>query len=582
MRDMTFKNGRLKIVVLLAVCLVALFALSSVAYAASWANQYPVGTVAGQPPFVSAQLFGATGTISSATLAIDGGAATKATVDQGVGQGFWTQGTQLVGGVYVIKWTYTAGTPGLGSATIAGYPSTLSTGTPHTAVLTATGADAATYTTSFVFTLTDQVTVPPVIPPSAATTQTCRSSNCHGTTFDNDVAMGPVCTDCHIGGFGPHEFSSDNQATGHNTTLLGTFGAKTWFDGTQGVTLQYESEIASASLNATWLVGGQGPVYAPLTGNHLGAPISSITTGQVGTLTTQWAFPTSNAFWDPADPEAPSTAIKGLTSASVVTCEDCHTGLAPAGPQGAAATNSGLDPNYPGDYSYAELTKWSTCNTQYSVTQPEYTNSPAISGSGISMFPGAATHSNITSTSIVATVGLIPTTLPANVTGLSARTDGTKGATAVICAKCHDLEDLNASNTVSGDNTAHNSHHQDQLDGSAQCVNCHLGLPHAWKRPRLLVNTDVDVAPILDPQHLGTTRTTSTGDNVGNTIKGFGLGQGTAFGSGFNGQGMQSLSAVDNHTLVTSGGTLGMTNWTEASCQACGDHAGEDGIRIKE
>jgi len=72
---------------------------------------------------------------------------------------------------------------------------------------------------------------------------------------------------------------------------------------------------------------------------------------------------------------------------------------------------------------------------------------------------------------------------------------------------------------------------------------------------------------------LGTTRATSTGDNTGDTT-GRANPAGVAH-PGFNGQGMQSLSGVDNHLLVN-----GAAIWTEASCQACGDHAGEDGVRI--
>jgi len=49
---------------------------------------------------------------------------------------------------------------------------------------------------------------------------------------------------------------------------------------------------------------------------------------------------------------------------------------------------------------------------------------------------------------------------------LRLRQNGTAGASAVICAKCHDLENVVAFGdgrvgTV-GSNTGHNSHHQDQ------------------------------------------------------------------------------------------------------------------------
>jgi hypothetical protein len=172
---------------------------------------------------------------------------------------------------------------------------------------------------------------------------------------------------------------------------------------------------------------------------------------------------------------------------------------------------------------------------------------------------------------------------------LISRTDGTTGPTAVICAKCHDLENFNyASWAVEGANTAHDSHHQDQTNGSSQCVSCHIGLPHGWKRPRLLVNTATDVAPYLSPDELGTSASATTST----------LGGGSA--------GMLSLSAINNHPLggsvqepysTGSGaasvslyttynfdgsiantatpynpGHVGYAYWNEGQCAACNDH----------
>jgi hypothetical protein len=402
-----------------------------------------------------------------------------------------------------------------------------------------------------------------------------------------------ACEGCHNGAHAPHGFVNGVSrgegwiaASGHNTANFGTIGAKTKFDGTQGVTLKWESEIASASLNATWMVGGQGPVYAPLTST--GVPITSISAGQVGTVTTTWTFPTVNVFWSTTDTAAPPTAIKNLTAASVVTCQDCHTGLNAAGPHGAAQ-NWGIDPNYPGDYSYAMLTKWI-------VTNPS----------------GIRVASTLDTISVSATSGLITSdvqhpelvgTVPAY-SGGSATSNG-PSSHAVICAKCHDLENGNSGTTfgttalpwytssgattttptglintswVGASNTAHASHHQDtgtmNVDGSPQCVNCHIAIPHGWKMPRLLVDTDVDTAPYVSANMLGTTRATSTGEENSGDTRGLPNPAGVAH-PGFNGQGMQSLSGVDNHLLVN-----GAAIWTEASCQACGDHAGEDGVRI--
>jgi hypothetical protein len=60
--------------------------------------------------------------------------------------------------------------------------------------------------------------------------------------------------------------------------------------------------------------------------------------------------------------------------------------------------------------------------------------------------------------------------------------------------------------------------------------------------------------------------------------------------------GMRSLSAVDNHIAIKNAtdpnvfpaaglntvNTDDMIYWSEAGCQACNDHGGEDGIRILE
>jgi len=114
-------------------------------------------------------------------------------------------------------------------------------------------------------------------------------------------------------------------------------------------------------------------------------------------------------------------------------------------------------------------------------------------------------------------------------------------------------------------------------------VNCHIGVPHGWKMPRLLVDTNVDVAPYRDPDQLGTTR---IGAVTGGKTPVLGA-------NGFNGIGMQALSGVNNHTLGLADGTqpydndglltdtrnlgnAGVAYWDESQCQACGIHVGEN------
>ena len=382
-------------------------------------------------------------------------------------------------------------------------------------------------------------------------------------------------------------------------------------------------------------------------------------------MTTTWDFALDQVFWKAADTQKPADAMV-LDHSSVVTCYDCHAGFLAAGPHGAAQ-NWGLDPDYPGDYTLAELTKYVTANLAYasqtiagqsldtttgavgsavphtvylkatysipaSITagdwmkadDPNVMTSPyftPLSAAGIAMragIDGDGVVRNTTTFLPQATGSLGATVAVYDIYDRLARVSGSSGAKAVICAKCHDLEDLvpldpanpEATATVVGSNTAHNSHHQDTTDGSAQCVACHIGVPHGWKRPRLLVNTDVDQAPYLDPDSGGVYRSngmdfayrwdgtawvsTPTFKAAGST--------GNGPNPGFTRIGMQSLSAVDNHihmhdavpgmgilapgtdveAYLDTVATDDMIYWSEPGCQACNDHGGEDGVRILE
>jgi len=322
-----------------------------------------------------------------------------------------------------------------------------------------------------------------------------------------------------------------------------------------------------------------------------------------GTMTTTWELPTANVFWKSTDASAPATAIKGLSWSSVVTCQDCHTGLSASGPHGAAE-NWGIDRDYPGDYSMASLTKYVTANPGYYATDMSEPVRSAylqpLSVSGIAVRNSMDRYGNGPDPTVGANVLETTTTLSGR-----KRVDGTKGASAVICAKCHDLENqvplvaggpILATSPVTGSNTGHNSHHQDQTDGSDQCVSCHIAIPHGWKKPRLLVNTSADTAPYLDERMLGTSRSNSVPLWAWNKVTASWEST-TSTTGGWARIGMLTLSAVDNHVLtknatdpsvfpaagLDSVATDDMAYWSEPGCQACnGQHAGEDGVRILE
>ncbi|MRS12279.1 MAG: hypothetical protein EG823_04305 [Actinobacteria bacterium] len=476
------------------------------------------------------------------------------------------------------------------------------------------------------------------------------------------------CAACHKGLHGPHGFVNGIAAngegwlaaSGHNTTTYGSIGAKTKFDGSQGVTLTWESEIANPALPSTWQVEA-GFQWAEAPDGWAGRPIA---VGDTGVVTTHWEFPTVNVFWSVDSTGAPAGAIKGLTSTSVITCQDCHTGLRAAGPHGAN-DNWGIDPAFPDDYSKGELTKridqypsgiklrsdftrtptyadgstmiCAKCHDLENYQSGTTVNNPLpIWSSGDALFDHDGETYDPVYLNMIGTRNdgfYVWTDNAGRMVPLSAITIG-GGPTSQTWSSTNPQAQpwrqgaagTFTSGTVGSSNTAHSSHHQDNADGSPQCVNCHIGIPHGWKRPRLLVNTGVsalqglyenavvgDQAPYLDPDHLGTSRgnlTMGTPENY--TMKWYGYTDGRWVEAGttteadavwsagawtfpvfpvnsWNKMGMMTLSAVDNHYLWAGSGSAtnparqyltGAAYWSEPSCQACNDHMGEDGIRI--
>jgi hypothetical protein len=89
------------------------------------------------------------------------------------------------------------------------------------------------------------------------------------------------------------------------------------------------------------------------------------------------------------------------------------------------------------------------------------------------------------------------------------------GTQRVVCMKCHDMSA--ADGAVPGGNRVHSRHvAHDALPSSnsqhygSKCVDCHVRIPHAWKRPRLLVRTAettdgvvADAFPYVTADHKG-------------------------------------------------------------------------------
>lgn len=373
------------------------------------------------------------------------------------------------------------------------------------------------------------------------------------------------CIDCHSGAFAPHGFATEPSvhhseswvaASGHNTTAFGTIGAVEDF-----------SDL---------LVGTDGNPVTPA-----------------------WPFPTVNVFWEDGDTDASAGAMV-LQADSVVTCEDCHTGFELAGPHGAD-DNWGIDPAYSADFAYAELTKNvveypSGIKIRTNLTtQTAYEDGSTMTicskchdlqnyGSGttsgtplpeISTGSAAYYHEGYETT-------FTPyyTTITRN-TGWSVFLDAAGDPADAADALANDST-LNSGYTVftqsatgtvnaaaiGSSNTAHSSHHQDTKDGSAQCVNCHIAVPHGWKAPRLLVNTgwaggtngihagniEGDRAPYRSPYVLGTNATEGSGMLLDPA-------------TGYNGMGALTWPAAGPMRL-----TDGAAVWDRYSCEGCGHH----------
>jgi hypothetical protein len=209
----------------------------------------------------------------------------------------------------------------------------------------------------------------------------------------------------------------------------------------------------SASINATsyvWTLPGNGATQntrwlrsRPLTGD----PALATPGGDLG--------------WN-------VTTDAGIKNAHV-TCSDCHwygeSDAEAVGPQGAAVKIQ-IDPNY-------SQTEWATPTTHTIPFDPyNVANDPLRGG------PGAR-------------VGTHP--------------DNPPGYKPVICYKCHTVfsgygQGSSPGTVGVGGAPPHSTHkwHGSASDWttvaanprfSAKCAECHLRIPHAWRRPRMLIST---------------------------------------------------------------------------------------------
>jgi len=298
------------------------------------------------------------------------------------------------------------------------------------------------------------------------------------------------CVDCHGDIDAAHGFAA--AVSGHNTTTYGNVGAYTKWDGSEGV-------VVKDSTNST--------------------------------ITQDWPLPTGAVFWsqvDPtkADPTTDSpTFIFGPTVAaqintevgwgSVVTCQDCHTGLdSSMGPQGANMGEVGLDPAFPDDWKTAEITSFDPTGMRSIATTAGAPNRfysklgsrvwPPEGSSGTTNTTNVWKNGALLATATIDEGGFYATTATSSNGYSSGAIEG-----RYICQKCHKLASPFQGVSIEGNarglrsnnfaymgfsNEVHMEHHGDTINGQGNCISCHIGIPHGWKRPRLLVY-ESDPAP---------------------------------------------------------------------------------------
>ena len=368
----------------------------------------------------------------------------------------------------------------------------------------------------------------------------CISAGCHTTEHDLGqvhLLAGIQCLDCHDSG-DSRVIAAVTGATGHDCVDC------------------HNGNGGGANANPNLKAGHYSEFTDPLNvsghnilGNVIGAISDFSATGVVvkdsagDTITQDWPLPTSGVFWsqsvvvtdpvtaatlNPTDSPAVALANKGFSGdpttlinktvgwGSTIGCNDCHdaaAGIQAVGPHGATQTWV-VDQNFPDDWTKAEITSFDPTGMRSIATT---IGSPAVyyAKLGSKVWPpegtvGSTTTANVykngsnVGTATISEGGFYDTTSTAS-TGYSAGVVTGR----YICEKCHKLVNSYQGLGIEGNsrgfrdnnfayigfsNEAHMEHHADLVTGQANCVSCHIAIPHGWKRPRLLVY-ESDAAP---------------------------------------------------------------------------------------
>ncbi|MGB4441298.1 MAG: hypothetical protein WBJ62_03630, partial [Coriobacteriia bacterium] len=355
-----------------------------------------------------------------------------------------------------------------------------------------------------------EVTVPA---DPAAPVQEHLGCSCHAHYGLADLTtVKSECVECHTGGAAAHGLTNGDAAWnpndyiaagGHNTTAYDLNGGTEHF-GVGGVVIK---DSQGATIEQHWPRPSAGVFWSQSNAvKEYLDPVGFEATCSVAATDSPLVAMDNRGFATPAEGVAALELDVGWDS--VITCYDCHTELVGlVGPQGANAANYGLDPNFPDDWTKAELTSWDptgmrSIETTNGGTNPYYTTIGAriYTPDDSSVVKEENIIFNDPSTATTLTTGAFFNIGEPASQGYSM---GNSDPGRFLCQKCHKLTNSfqgqaiegngrgnrsNALNYMGFSNYPHMEHHGDTINGQANCVSCHVAIPHGWKRPRLLVS----------------------------------------------------------------------------------------------
>lgn len=311
---------------------------------------------------------------------------------------------------------------------------------------------------------------------------------CHTGTAQNPTQLNCQATGCHVGVNASTHNTAWHESTFSNTTLFGTGFDASWCNGCHDDSIDNEHFVLGAYASQPCSMCHRKSVNSA-------APIS------VTSVNT-------------------SATIHGNTTPNNQLCTDCHTTVTKATPHVQRTGWNGLPNTGSAAVGGVQFNNtWSGHRVYDTMPGSKTSFTTAVDGTSASRtwsLPSIANFvSNWSPATESATMMVTCVDCHGTVTGATGPHGGamnvniaagytnnystggtyiTANGTTIsgngICAKCHQVTNL--FNGTANGNVHNRSDHKGTTGG--RCINCHVKIPHAWKRPRLIGYT-TDPAP---------------------------------------------------------------------------------------